>query len=275
MSIYWLNAAIKGVVEGVTEFLPVSSTGHLVLIRDLFPLTADASRAAQLDNLFDIVIQLPAILAVVLLYWKRLYGSAVGVFERHDARNFWISVIVAFLPAAAVGFALKDYLDLLMRTDVVAIALIVGGILLIAIERSKGFDRISRAEEVTPLQAAKIGIFQCLAMIPGTSRSGATIIGGRLNGLNRTAAAEFSFFLALPTMVGAFTLKISKALPHIDWHTDGAILAIGSLSAFLSAWAVVGLFIKFLQRYSLGVFGWYRIILGALVLIYGVQSGAL
>ncbi|OFZ20665.1 MAG: undecaprenyl-diphosphatase [Bdellovibrionales bacterium GWB1_55_8] len=272
MSEYWLNAAIKGIIEGVTEFLPVSSTGHLVLVRDLFPLTADPARAAQLDNLFDIVIQLPAILAIVLLYWKRLYGSAMGVLDRAEARNFWISVLAAFLPAAAIGFALKDYLDFLMRTDVVALALIIGGVILLVIERGTGLNRTSRAEEVTPFQAVKIGFFQCLAMIPGTSRSGATIIGGRLTGLSRTAAAEFSFFLALPTMAGAFTLKMAKELPHLNWAADGVILAIGSVSAFLSAWAVVGLFIRFLQRYSLSVFGWYRIVLGVLVLWFGTHA---
>jgi len=271
---YELNAAIKGVIEGFTEFLPISSTGHLVLVRDLFPLTSDPARVQELDNLFDVVIQLPAILAIVILFWRRLLNSTMGVLSSGEARNFWISVISAFIPAAIIGFALSDKIDLLMQPQIVAYALLIGGVVILAIERWGVAGAIARAEEVPVAKALRIGLFQCLSIIPGTSRSGATIIGGRFFGLNRIAAAEFSFFLALPTMLGAFTLKFTKDFHHIVWSTDGPILLIGSISSFLTAWVVVALFIKYIQKYSLSVFGWYRIILGTLILFFSASAGS-
>ncbi len=268
MSQFLFNAAIKGFIEGFTEFLPISSTGHLVLFRQFFPLTNDPARVQELDNVFDIVIQLPAILAIVILYWKRLWGSASTVFEHQESRRFWMNVVAAFLPAAFFGFAFKDHLDLLMRPDVVAAALVIGGIILLLIERIVKAEFVERAEQVTFKQSLSIGFFQCLSMIPGTSRSGATIVGGRVLGLNRTAAAEFSFFLALPTMLGAFTLKALKEYPRIQWASDGPVLLVGSVASFLTAWVVVALFIRFLKQNSLSIFGWYRIILGALILFF-------
>ncbi|OFZ54601.1 MAG: hypothetical protein A2428_08700 [Bdellovibrionales bacterium RIFOXYC1_FULL_54_43] len=268
MSQYLFNAAIKGFIEGFTEFLPISSTGHLVLFRQFFPLTSDPARVQELDNVFDIIIQLPAILAIVILYWKRLWGSASTVFEHQESRRFWMNVIAAFLPAAVFGFAFKDHLDLLMRPDIVAAALVIGGIVLLLIERIVKAEFVERAEQVTFRQSLSIGFFQCLSMIPGTSRSGATIVGGRVLGLNRTAAAEFSFFLALPTMLGAFTLKALKEYPRIQWASDGPVLLVGSVASFLTAWVVVALFIRFLKQNSLSIFGWYRIILGALILFF-------
>ncbi|HAR43003.1 MAG TPA: hypothetical protein DCS07_10310 [Bdellovibrionales bacterium] len=271
---YEWNAAIKGVIEGFTEFLPISSTGHLVLVRDFFPLTGDPARVQELDNLFDVVIQLPAVLAIVILFWRRLWKSTAGILSSDEARNFWISVIAAFIPAAIIGFAVKDKLDLLMQPQIVALALVIGGVVILAIERWGFSGAIARAEDVPLAKALSIGFFQCLSIIPGTSRSGATIIGGRVFGLNRTAAAEFSFFLALPTMIGAFTLKIVKEFHHIVWATDGPILLIGSVTSFVSAWIVVSLFIRFIQKYSLSVFGWYRIALGTLILVFSASNGS-
>lgn len=266
MTHYWFNAALKGILEGFTEFLPISSTGHLVLVRDWLPLTTDPARSAQLDNLFDIIVQLPAVMAIVILYWRTLLGSTSGLLTRPDARRFWLNIIAGFIPAGVIGFLVKNKLELLMQPGIVAVALIVGGVALIAMERLKTAGPISRTEQLSLKTSLGIGFFQCLSMIPGTSRSGATIVGGRLLGMDRRAAAEYSFFLALPTMLGAFTLKFAKEYSRIDWSTDGAILLIGSVFSFATAWIVVALFLRFIQKNSLSIFGWYRIILGSLIL---------
>lgn len=279
MSNYVLNAVIKGVIEGFTEFLPVSSTAHLVLVRDIFPLMDPASPAAEtkrLNDLFDIVIQFPAILAIIILYWKRLWESVRTIPTLSSSRKFWINIIVAFLPAAIVGLLLhKKIEEHLMSNVPIAVAFIFGGIVLIFLERLAGNDTVTLAENVPLPTALKIGCFQCLGMIPGTSRSGATIVGGRVSDLNRSAAAEFSFFLALPTMFAAFIYKmfIERILhpdrtPAINWGSDGPILLAGGIASFITAWIVVALFIRFLQKYSLAVFGWYRIALGAIILIF-------
>lgn len=266
---HWLNAALKGLVEGITEFLPVSSTGHLVLVNDLLPLTSDPLRVKQLDNLFNIVVQFPAILAVMLLYRARLLDSMRGIPKRPESRRFWIALFIAFLPLAITGILLKNIIEeKLFNSFVVAIALIVGGVVLLFVERLFKSDRVARAEDVTLGSAVIIGLAQCLALIPGTSRSAATIVGGRMLGLSRSAASEFSFFLAIPVLGGAFVYKLAKEYPSIQWATDGPILLIGSLTAFFSAWIVVSLFIRFLEKHSLAVFGWYRIALGLIVLLF-------
>ena len=274
MSNYFLNAAIKGVLEGLTEFLPVSSTGHLVLVRDFFPLTGSPLDVERLDDVFDIVIQFPAILAIVILYWKRLWTAVSTAPQRPESRRFLIAIVLAFIPAAIAGVLLHHHIEkYLMFKKPIAIAFIIGGIVLILIERMAKPGAVQRGEDVSLPTALAIGCFQCFGMIPGTSRSGATIVGGRLANLNRAAAAEFSFFLAIPTIFGAFVYKMGveqiihpgKA-SHINWDTDLSILLIGSVASFVSAWIVVALFIKFLQKHSLAWFGWYRIILGLLVL---------
>lgn len=266
------NAAVKGCLEGFTEFLPISSTGHLILVRHMFPLTAsrDPAELARIDNLFDIVIQFPAVLAIVVLYRERLWKMARGVGEHPEARRFWGGLLLAFLPAAALGFLCHDLVEgVLMKPLPVAVALILGGAVLIGVDRLAGAGRIGRAEE-TPLgRAFGVGVCQCLALVPGVSRSGATIVGGRFLGLAREAAAEYSFFLALPTMGGAFAFKLAKELGNIHWASDGPVLLVGSLASFATAWAVVALFIRFLQKHSLAFFGWYRLALGALVLALG------
>lgn len=263
-----ISAAVKGIIEGITEFLPISSTGHLILVRDWFPLSPDPTHAEVLDNLFDVIIQLPAILAIIVLFWRRLLLPNP---EKPQALfQFWLRIAAAFVPAGIIGFLLKKVLDTIMIPPVVAGALIVGGIILIWIEKRKETETtklITTAETVPLKTGVAIGFIQCLAMIPGTSRSGATIVGGRLLGLSRTAAAEFSFFLAIPTMVGAFTLKFYKAYHLIQWRADGLIFLVGSVVSFFTALLVVSLFIKFIQRNSLAAFGWYRIILGLIVII--------
>ncbi|HYG73768.1 MAG TPA: undecaprenyl-diphosphate phosphatase [Planctomycetota bacterium] len=276
---YLINAAIKGVIEGVTEFLPISSTGHLVLVRHLFPLAApdDGSR---LENLFDIVVQFPAILAVLVLYRQRLYTSARGLFSETRSRNFWLGIGLAFIPLASLGMVFKKKIEeALMHPRPVAIALIVGGIILILIERrsaavpaasaSPTTAPIERAEDTPLATAIIIGFFQALALMPGTSRSAATIIGGRAMGLSRGAAAEFSFFLAIPTMAAAFGYKFIKEFSTIQ-PGDWPILVVGGITSFFSAWLVVRWFIRFLQNNSMASFGVYRIILGVLVLIFAV-----
>lgn len=270
---HWLNAALKGLVEGVTEFLPVSSTGHLILVNDLLPLTSDPTRVKQLDNLFNLVVQFPAILAVMLLYRSRLLESARGIPRRPESRRFWFALFIAFLPLAVTGVIFKNVIEeKLLNSVVVAWALIAGGIVLLFVESFFKSDRVTRAEDVTLGNAFVIGLAQCLALIPGTSRSAATIVGGRMLGLSRAAASEFSFFLAIPVLGGAFAYKLAKEFHSIQWATDGPLLLIGSLTAFFSALLVVSLFIRFLEKHSLAVFGWYRIVLGILVLIFSKQA---
>lgn len=273
MAVHWLNAALKGLVEGVTEFLPVSSTGHLILVNDLLPLTSDPTRVKQLDNLFNIIVQFPAILAVMLLFRSRLLASARAIPQRPEARRFWIALFIAFLPLAITGIIFKNIIeDKLLNSFVVACALIAGGVVLLFVEGLFKSDRISRAEDVTLGNALVIGLAQCLALIPGTSRSAATIVGGRMLGLSRAAASEFSFFLAIPVLGGAFVYKLAKEYHSIQWASDGPLLLIGSLTAFVSAWVVVALFIRFLEKHSLAVFGWYRIVLGILVLLFSKHA---
>lgn len=264
---YLLNAALKGIVEGFTEFLPISSTGHLILVDGFLPLTGNAAETGKLNALFDLVIQFPAILAIVVLYRARLWEAARAARQRPEARRFWIGLLLAFLPIGCAGLALKDAAESLRLPGVVAVALILGGVILVLLERLAMRPAVNKAEAVPLATALSIGVCQCLALIPGVSRSGAAIVSGRLMGLNRTAAAEFSFFLALPTMGVACAYKLLKDYRDIDWHAHGPILLVGCLTSFLTAWAVVALFMKLLElRHGLSAWGWYRIVLGALVL---------
>ncbi|MCC6158684.1 MAG: undecaprenyl-diphosphate phosphatase [Deltaproteobacteria bacterium] len=268
MDMPWLGAIANGVLEGVTEFLPVSSTGHLILFREWLPvgLDADPAKRKVFEDTFDVVIQLPAILAIVALYAKRLWAEAVGVVHEERARRFWLGLVVAFLPAAVIGFFAHDAIEAyLFRPMVVAAALLVGGIVIIAVER-RGLPGDEKPVDEIPLRTSlAIGLFQCLAMIPGTSRSAATIIGGRLFGLSRSAAAEYSFFLALPTMFAASGYTLLKRAGAIDWTGHAAILAVGCVTSFVTAYVVVAWFMRFLRTRTLEAFGWYRIILALAV----------
>lgn len=257
--IFWISAAILGVVEGLTEFLPVSSTGHIILVRDFLRLPTPPG------DVFEIVIQLGAILAVVVAYWGRLWRKAFGFFRDAGARKFAFSVLFAFLPAVVIGLAFGDFVEThLFRPSVVATTLVLGGLAIIVVERRHLKVKFTDSENISLLTAFQIGCFQCLALAPGVSRSGATIVGARLVGVERAAAAEFSFFVAIPTMIGASAYSLYKARDHLS--TDGlSMIAIGFVVAFVSALAIIKPFIGFVQRHGLAPFAYYRIVLGLII----------
>jgi undecaprenyl-diphosphatase len=256
-----LKALVIGVVEGLTEFLPVSSTGHIILAEAVLDFQGPPGKV------FEIVIQLGAILAVCFLYRMKIWTTASGVMQREKrAIRFATAIVVAFLPAAFIGAAAHTYIkSVLFSPLVVAVALIVGGLAILAIERFAQRPRIKAVDEVDLKTALLIGLCQCLAMVPGISRAGATIMGARVFRVDRATAAEFSFFLAMPTMIGATVYDLYKNWSSLDWHGGGTI-ALGFLSAFVCALLVVRPFVRFISRHGFGVFAWYRIALGALAL---------
>lgn len=247
-----LQAIILAIIEGITEFLPVSSTGHMIIASSFFGIEHD-----EFTKLFTIVIQLGAILSVVVLYFKRFFQTF----------DFYFKLLVAFIPAVVLGLLFSKKIDALLENPVtVAVSLLVGGILLLKVD---DWFNNSQETEVTYLKALKIGLFQCIAMIPGVSRSGATIVGGMSQKLARTSAAEFSFFLAVPTMLGATVKKC------YDYYKDGLVLThdqinfliIGNIIAFIVALLAIKTFIGFLSRRGFKLFGYYRIIAGIVLLI--------
>ncbi|MDG6025843.1 MAG: undecaprenyl-diphosphate phosphatase [Candidatus Brocadia sp.] len=243
----YLEALMLAIIEGITEFLPISSTGHMVIASTFMGINENT-----LTKNFEIVIQLGAILSVVALYWRKFLTSF----------RFYLRLAFAFLPAAVAGFFLEDYIDLLLANIWVVIAsLILGGIILIFADRWFRHAEGTEEQEISWFQGFKIGCFQCIAMIPGVSRSAATIIGGMAVGLNRRTAAEFSFFLAVPTMLGASAKKMMDSYKTIQNH-DIAILAFGSFVAFLVAMVAIRAFIGFLKQHGFKWFGYYRIIFG-------------
>lgn len=257
-----LTAILLGIVEGVTEFLPVSSTGHLVLATEL--LGYDPQRWA----VFNIAIQPGAILAIVALYW-RTFAAVLAGLVRREAQSiaFVRNLLIAFLPAVVLGLAFNDQIEALLESAAtVAWALIVGGIAILVVERLAETQTVGGISAVSAGQSAKIGIVQCLAMIPGVSRSGATIMGAMALGIDRRTAAEFSFFLALPTLTGATVLQLVK---HRDSITGGdlQLMAIGFVVSFIVALAVVKAFLAVVTRHGFAPFAWYRIIAGAVALI--------
>jgi undecaprenyl-diphosphatase len=261
-----ITIILLGIVEGVTEFLPVSSTGHLILAGAL--LGYDDSRW----QLFNIVIQLGAILAVVVLYWRTFWAVLMGLAKRDAVSvRFVRNILIAFIPAAVIGLALRKQIEaLLLQPVVVAVALIVGGIAILVIERVVKQGKTVGVAEIPATKAVGIGFLQCLAMIPGVSRSGATILGALSLGVERRTAAEFSFFLAIPTMLGASVLELVK---HHDTlaaaHGVGVLgIAIGFVVAFLVALLVVRWFVGIVGRRGFGPFAWYRIIVGAAALAW-------
>ena len=258
-----LLVIILGIVEGVTEYLPVSSTGHLILATELLGFKADEWAV------FNIAIQPGAILAIVVLYWRTFRDVIVGMFHRSpDAWRFVRNVAVAFVPAVVLGLAFGDAIEMMLTNAViVAWALIIGGIAILVVERySKPTDRGGVAN-VTLGHSIGIGLVQCLAMIPGVSRSGATILGAMGMGVDRKTAAEFSFFLAVPTLTGATALQLFK---HWDQLPPGQLqwIALGSLISFIVAWIVVKGFMAIVTRYGFGPFAWYRIVAGAVALVW-------
>ncbi|MEO6225068.1 MAG: undecaprenyl-diphosphate phosphatase [Sphingomicrobium sp.] len=262
-----LIAIILGIVEGVTEFLPVSSTGHLILATELLGFDADKWAA------FNVIIQLGAILAIVVLYWRTFWAVLEGLLKANAISwRFVRNVLIAFLPSAILGFLLINNIEALLgNARVVAIALIVGGIAILAIEKIAKPGTIVGIAEMPAKTAVGVGLIQCLAMIPGVSRSGATIMGGLSLGVERRTAAEFSFFLAVPTMVGATTLELIK---HHDTLFAGAsgvglgAVAVGLLVSFVVAIVVVRAFVGYISRHGFAPFAWYRIAAGAIALIW-------
>lgn len=298
-----IKSAIFGIIEGLTEFLPISSTGHLILLDSIVKLSDNT----DFTNIFEVVIQSGAICAVILIYFNKLWPIKKGFIFEKDKINLWIYIIIAFIPAIIFGFLFKDFIsNKFFNPITVSITLIFYGIMLIIIEKLiiknkkinetiyqnkieiKNKENSDRKEEIKNKdeqektiiknqqdifnslnikKALLIGLFQVLAMIPGTSRSAATIIGGLLVGLSRENAAEFSFFLAIPTIIGAGVFSIIDA--KIKFSIEMIlILFVGFITSFIVALFVIKVFIKFIQKHSFSIFGWYRIILGILVIIF-------
>lgn len=240
---------IIAIVEGLTEFLPVSSTGHMIITQSLLGV-----EVTEFSKVFIVSIQLGAILSVVVLYWKRFFQSL----------HFYYKLFFAFIPAAIIGLLFGKYVDILLESVVVvAISLVVGGIVLVFVDN---WFKKSKQDDLSYMSAFRVGLFQCIAMIPGVSRSAATIIGGMTQKLNRKAAAEFSFFLAVPTMFAATAYKLIKSY-HVITPDKINILLLGNLVAFVVAVIAIKGFISFLTRYGFRVFGYYRIALGAFILV--------
>ena len=272
-----IKAIIFGIVEGITEWLPVSSTGHMIVLQNIMPLGVSPG----FWKMFEVVIQLGAIMAVVILYWKRLWP-----FKNVDGRPFiklatmklWVKIVVACIPAAIAGIAFDDFIDEhFYKPEMVAAALIVVGIMFIYIENRLNpvkNTEVTKLSEITYKDAVIIGIFQLLAAIfPGTSRSGATIIGGLMLGLSRKTAAEFTFFLAIPVMFGASLLKSVKYIVSGDISFSGmeiAILVTGIITALVVSFLVIGFLMNYIKKKDFKPFGWYRIVLGIIVIIYSI-----
>jgi undecaprenyl-diphosphatase len=256
-----LKAALLGLVEGATEFIPVSSTGHLILASDWLGLVDERAKT------FDIFIQLGAILAIVWIYRVRLARWVGDARTDPGSRRFLLNVILAFLPAAIVGFLAHEWIkSRLFNPDVVAVALIAGGVVILLIERWPPKSRVHDVAGIPPRLALGIGMAQVLSLIPGTSRSGATIMGGYALGLSRTAATEFSFFLAIPTMLAATTYDLLKSWSVLG-VTDIPMFAVGFIVSFVSAVVVVKAFLTYVSNHTFRVFAWYRIALGAVLLL--------
>ena len=250
-----LEAIVLAIIEGITEYLPVSSTGHMIITSSFFGIAQE-----DFTKLFTIVIQLGTILSVVVLYFKRFFQSI----------DFYLKLLVAFIPAVILGLLLSDFIDSLLENPItVAVSLVIGGFILLKVDDWFTYGEEDEVKLVSYSTALKIGFFQCLAMIPGVSRSGASIVGGMSQKLSRTAAAEFSFFLAVPTMLGA-TIKKSY-----DYYTDGFtltdeqvnLLIIGNVVGFLVALLAIKTFIGYLSKHGFKMFGYYRIIIGFIILV--------
>ena len=257
-----IKAAIMGLVEGLTEFLPISSTGHLILAGALLGFDDDKAKV------FDIAIQTGAIFAVILVYWQKITTTVRGLTDSAEAQRFALNVFIAFLPAVIMGLLVGKAIKAHLFTPaVVATTFIVGGFIILWAERRPASSvRIHEVEDMRGRDALKVGLVQCLAMIPGTSRSGATIIGGMLLGLSRKAATDFSFYLAIPTLIGAgvYSLYKERALLSL---ADLPMFAVGLVVSFISAWVCVRWLLRFISSHSFEVFAWYRIAFGIVVLV--------
>jgi undecaprenyl-diphosphatase len=256
----WVKAAIMGIVEGLTEFLPISSTGHLILTGSLLGFTGDKVKV------FEIAIQTGAIFAVILVYWQRLRETALGLGSSPKARRFSLNVAIGFAPAVVFGLLLgKMIKEHLFTPVVVASTFIIGGFIILWAERLTTKVRVAEVDDMTPWDSLKVGLVQCLALIPGTSRSGATIIGGMLLGLSRKAATDFSFFLAIPTLIGAGAYSLYKERALLS-AADLPMFGIGLVFSFLSAWLCVRWLLRYIASHNFVPFAWYRIVFGLVVL---------
>ena len=260
-----IKAAVMGIVEGLTEFLPISSTGHLILAGAL--LGFDDEKA----KVFDIAIQTGAIFAVILVYWQKIRDTLVALPNEKQAQQFALNVLVAFLPAVVLGLLFGKAIKANLFTPVVvASTFIIGGFIILWAEKRQkdnpAVARINEVEAMSVVDALKVGLVQCLAMIPGTSRSGATIIGGMLLGLSRKAATDFSFYLAIPTLIGAgvYSLYKDRALLSVS---DVPLFGVGLLFSFLSAWLCIRWLLRYIASHSFTPFAWYRIAFGIVVLV--------
>jgi undecaprenyl-diphosphatase len=256
----WLAAILLGLLEGLTEFIPVSSTGHLLLAVEFFGVNTPPGQV------FEIVIQFGAILAVCVAYWSRLWTKAVRFFSDPAARRFVTGILAAFAPAVVLGLVASDIVkELFFNATTIAIALILGGLVMILVERYHLPIKFRDAEDIDPITALKIGVIQCAAFIPGVSRSGATIVGARLLGVEAKSAAEFSFFVAIPTIFGASAYDLYKARDSLN--ADGAtMIAIGFVVSFISALVIIKPFLAFVAKRGLLPFAYYRIVLGIVIL---------
>jgi len=271
-SLLLIKAAIMGLVEGLTEFLPISSTGHLILAGSLLGFHDDKAKV------FDIAIQTGAIFAVILVYWQKISSTLRTLPHRAEAQRFALNVFIGFFPAVILGLLLGKAIKAhLFTPEVVATTFIIGGFIILWAERRPASAvRIHEVEYMRGRDALKVGLVQCLAMIPGTSRSGATIIGGMLLGLSRKAATDFSFYLAIPTLIGAgaYSLYKERALLSV---ADLPLFGVGLAVSFISAWVCVRWLLRFISSHSFEVFAWYRIAFGLLVLLtshFGLVSWA-
>ena len=261
-----IKAAIMGVVEGLTEFLPISSTGHLILAADLMNFLEKDKRAV-----FEIAIQTGAIFAVILVYWQKIRDTLIALPSQKQAQQFALNVLIAFVPAVLLGLLFGKVIKAhLFTPTIVATTFIVGGFIILWAERRQAAGgnavRILDVDQMTALDALKVGLVQCLAMIPGTSRSGATIIGGMLLGLSRKAATDFSFYLAIPTLIGAGVYSLYKERALLSM-ADVPMFAVGLVVAFISAWLCIRWLLRFIATHSFNGFAYYRIAFGLVVLL--------
>ena len=267
-----LKAILFGIVEGITEWLPISSTGHMILLDEFIHLGV----SAEFYKLFEVVIQLGAILAVIILYFKTIWpfrNENGSITLDRSTLDLWGKIIVACLPAAVIGILFNDWMEEHFFTpEVVAITLILYGVLFILIEsRNVGSGQVKNVHDISYTKAIQVGIFQLLSLVPGTSRSGSTIIGGLLIGLERSVAAEFTFYLAIPVMIGASLLKLVKYILKVGFVFNGSellILAVGCLVAFIVSILVIRFLMAYIKKHNFTVFGYYRIVLGLMVLGY-------
>jgi undecaprenyl-diphosphatase len=257
-----IKAAIMGIVEGLTEFLPISSTGHLILAGSLLGFV-DAKA-----KVFDIAIQTGAIFAVILVYWQKIRETLASLPTEKKAQQFALYVLIGFVPAVILGLLLGKAIKANLFTPVVvASTFIIGGfIILWAEKRQQTAVRVQTVDDMSALDAIKVGLVQCLALVPGTSRSGATIIGGMLLGLSRKAATDFSFFLAMPTLIGAGAYSLYKERAVLS-AADIPMFAVGLLFSFISAWLCVRWLLRYISTHNFVPFAWYRIVFGIIVLI--------